>query len=273
MLYAVKGTFSTTCLSHSVDFSIALKIHSVFLTPVTSVFYFMNFRSLLFGLSLTFSVAQAVVIEADISDFEVFSDGGVSAGTDGDLAVGDTGGTVEPNLGRRSLVRFDITGLNSGVLDPTYLNLSLIQTRKDQFPDPGIISSSAPFVNPGLGDLLVVHVADYDSPDASDFNSVSIGNDPGVLIGAGVEAGAFLSIDVTAAVQQAINSSADFVAFRLETAVESDLDGLNDIFFFASANNTDASLRPTIEVVPEPSTYALFAIGLIALAWRYRSIA
>lgn len=195
------------------------------------------------------AVAATTAIPADASDFEVFSTGVAGGSQDlGDMGVGDTGGG-SPNLGRRSLLKFDVSGLRSPVAHAT-LHLTITQSRRDQNPAPGIIDAIAPFTNPGLGDTRVIQVADYGVPDPSDYDAPSIGNDPGTLIAADAEPAAQVSIDVTGAVNQALAASASFVAFRVETSVVTDGDNLNDVWFFASANNVDASIRPSLEVTP-----------------------
>ncbi|MEO5922976.1 MAG: hypothetical protein ABIR70_04030 [Bryobacteraceae bacterium] len=216
-------------------------------------------------------------IIAENSDFEVFSTGPGGSNL-GDFGVGDTGGG-SPNLGRRAVVQFSLTGLSGSTVQSATLNLFLIESRLDQFPDPGTITSSAPFINPGLGDTVVLHVADYGTPDLADYNAASIGNDPGILIAAAVQpSGASMSINIAAALQQAITAGFSFVTFRIQTATETDNDGLNDIWFFASADNATASHRPFLSyevttsnggaTTPEPSTFLLAAGAAAALLTR-----
>ena len=195
------------------------------------------------------ALAATISIPADASDFEVFSTGLAGGSQDlGDMGVGDTGGG-SPNLGRRSLVKFSVSGLHAPVAHAV-LHLTIVQSRKDQNPAPGIIDAIAPFTNPGLGDTRVIHVADYGVPDPSDYDAPSIGNDPGTLIAADAEPDAQVSIDVTGAVNQTLAASASFVAFRVETSVVTDGDNNNDVWFFASANNGNASIRPSLEITP-----------------------
>jgi len=57
---------------------------------------------------------------------------------------------------------------------------------------------------------------------------------------------------VTAAVQQALSLSLNYVAFRVQTAVETDFDSLNDVWFFGAAANPDVLKRPTLLFGPVP---------------------
>ena len=185
-------------------------------------------------------------------DFETEGQNGV--GSDGgpshnkDMIVGDD---YYQNLGRRAILGFDVSGLQSHVHDAT-LTLTITESRKDQYPAPGIIDGSPPFTNPGLGDVLVLNISEtvFLAQDATAYGSPSTGNDPGVLIPANSEPGATVSIDVTAALQQAIDTGAQYVAFRIQSAVETDGDSLNDTFGFDSGDATDAGLRPKLAYTP-----------------------
>jgi hypothetical protein len=195
-------------------------------------------------------VPTTVTIVADTSDFEVYQNGFNSDAQNlGDWGVGDTGGFPgDPyiNQGRRGLVKFSLEGL--GKIVSAQLQLTILQSRKDQYPAPGIIDDIPPFTNPGLGDTVVIHIADYGTPSAAGYGAASIGNDPGVLIPAATEPDRVVSIDVTEAAKQAMGLGASFVAFRIQTATVTDNDGLNDVWFFASANHETLSYRPAIPV-------------------------
>jgi hypothetical protein len=197
------------------------------------------------------AAAALVTIVGDPSDTEIFGTAGVGTPPGGhtlsDMGAGDTGGD-DPNLGRRSVVRFDVRGLTSAGVTSAVLELTIVQSRRDQFPAPGIVDGSSPFTNPGLGDTQVIHIADSPVPTAADYGSPSVGNDPGTLIAAGVEGTTTVTVDATKAVQQALDAGQGFVAFRIQPAVETDGDGLNDLWFFASANRPTSALRPRLEV-------------------------
>jgi len=233
----------------------------------------MNSKFLCFAaaFSMLFAVsARGGQIAADPSDFEVFSDGGVGGESLTDMGVGDTG-SGSPNLGRRSVVRFSLAGLSGQSVQSAILNLYIIESRKDQSPAPGVITSSPPFINPGLGDTQVIHISDYVLPNGGAYSSASLGNNPGTLIAAGAQPAARqVSIDVKAAMQQAINSGFSFVTFRLQTATETDGDNNNDLWFFASGDATDPAQRPFIEyaAVPEPAGILFLAIGAAAMGLR-----
>ncbi|MFN7922631.1 MAG: hypothetical protein U0Q16_21180 [Bryobacteraceae bacterium] len=228
------------------------------------------------------ALMPAAQIIGDLSDYEVYSNGGVGGSSLGDFGVGDT----PEGFGRRGIIRFSLAGLSGATLQSASLSLFLIESRKDQYPAPGIITSSAPYVNPGLGDTVVVHIGDG-VPLAAGYTTPSIGNDPGALIsGASQPNSPIFTIDVKAAMQQAINAGFAFVTFRVQTAAETDNDGLNDLWFFAAADSGFPSERPAINYAlasvngipttpapaPEPSSLALSVVGLLAaVRWRTRA--
>jgi hypothetical protein len=219
-----------------------------------------------FGLAVG-NAASAAQLISDASDFEAFSNAGLGGSDLGDFGAGDTGGG-SPNLGRRALLKFSLVGLVGQTVQSASLGLWILETRKDQSPNPGTITPTPPLVNPGLGDLLVVHVADYGAPNAAAYNSPSIGNNPGVLVASGVEAASNAqAIDVKAAMQQAIGGGFSFVTFRLQTAVETDNDGQNDLYFLASSDAQQADRRPTLTftTVPEPASAALALLSIAGL--------
>jgi hypothetical protein len=98
------------------------------------------------------------------------------------------------------------------------LRLTITESRKDQFPAPGIIDGVPPFTNPGLGDALVIHIAGDGVPTAADYGAPSLGNDPGVLIPAAGTPGEVVSVEATAAVKQALAAGASFVVFTEDLA-------------------------------------------------------
>jgi hypothetical protein len=210
-------------------------------------------------------------IAADPSDFEVYFNG--TGGLNlSDMGVGDTGG-ASPNLGRRAVVRFSLNGLAGHTIQSAVINLYIEESRKDQSPDPGVITSSPPFINPGLGDTQIIHIADYVTPSADAYNSPSIGNDPGTIIPAGFQPlTRQVSLDVKAAMQQAINSGFAYVTFRIQTATETDNDGQNDLWFFTSGNALDPAQQPNLVFTqtPEPGSLLLVPLGVGLLSLRRR---
>ncbi|MEO8457268.1 MAG: hypothetical protein ABI559_05590, partial [Chloroflexota bacterium] len=116
-------------------------------------------------------------------DFETFGQNGVGTSGEGsdnnDVIAGDT----TNNLGRRSIIGFDISGL-SGQVGVAVLTITITESRKDQFPDPGTIDGDPPFTNPDLGDFSLVSISEdtFLAQGASAYGANSIGNDPGVLI-------------------------------------------------------------------------------------------
>jgi hypothetical protein len=201
------------------------------------------------------SIAMAVpppttttTIVADSSDF-CADEIGYDSGTNWDLSVGDTGGDpLSPytNIGERSLIKFSLAGL--GKIQSAELCLTIIQSRWIQDEQTGIVDNEAPFTNPGLGNTVVIHIADYGDPGQEDYSAPSIGNNPGMLIQRNTQPSSVVSIDVTGAVRRAMRLGESFVAFRIQTATESDNDCFSDRWHFASADNPEASYRPTIQV-------------------------
>jgi hypothetical protein len=80
------------------------------------------------------------------------------------------------------------------------------------------------------------------------------------------------SLDVKAAMQQAINSGFSFVTFRIQTATETDNDGGNDLWFFTSANALDPAQQPNIVFTdtPEPASFLVTTLGAAVLSMRRR---
>jgi hypothetical protein len=220
--------------------------------------------------------ARAAQVVADPSDYVALggSLGGaaLSLSTNTQLFIGDTDGSAFPRLSVRPLMKFSLAGISGSIVQSASLTVWIIESRNGGFGFPETITSSPPFVNPGLGDVLVKHIADYGDPVASAYSLPSLGNDPGVLIPSGVEVVAnAVSIDVKSAMQQAINSGFSFVTFRLQTAVETDGDDQRDFYFLGSADALQAEQRPTLtfNTVPEPASAALALTLLVCLgAWR-----
>ena len=225
----------------------------------------LSFVGLLFVLPATaFSQTETVYnlgLFAHISDFDVFGSNGagtsLGSGVTGDMGVGDT--TV--NTGRRALMKFDLSPLAGKTLMAARLKMTILQSRRN---DAGIdggpsatcatqFFTAAPFQNPGLGNVNVVHIVDYATPDVTDYQSPSLGNDPGTLISAeNNEVPGVVFVDVTAAMRQALKNQAAFVAFRLQTTTETDGDGCNDVWFFGASQLSAADSRPVIQYAVAP---------------------
>ncbi len=190
---------------------------------------------------------QPLTLEGDAATSgEIFGSDGVGLSVhccDGDLGVGDSAGV---NEGRRSFTKFSLAQLSGRTVTQAVLNLRIAQSRRDQLTG-GIIDVVAPFTNPGLGDTNVIHIADYGALlTTAAYGSLSIGNDPGTLISGSVDPGVLVSIDVTDAVLQDIAAGHPFATFRIQSAVETDGDDLNDLWFFVSS--LAAANQPTLVV-------------------------
>jgi hypothetical protein len=200
-------------------------------------------------------------VPAYFDDFYAIGQGGVGIGEDGggaELYVGDdeTGKTA------RGLVRFELPdGIDP--TPPTRLELLINATHKDQPNAAAGHDTSAPFTNPGLGDLRAVPVADYDEPGAEDYAAPALG--PAVVLTtAGTSPGEILSANVTAAVQYAVDQGHAWVAFRIETAVETDGDGSIDRWYL-HATEQGPGLEPLL-VVPEPASALAAGVAVAGLA-------
>jgi hypothetical protein len=162
-----------------------------------------------------------------------------SSGTS--MLVGDASYDLET----RSFVKFSLSGV-SGTLTSARLYLYVYYSKPD-----GGYDDTSPLDNPGLGDCQIVHIADYGTLDITDFNLPSIGNDPGVLI-PGTGPGStpnigYLSIDITAAMQDDINNGRLFSSFMLKPASGTDSDGKQDTWHFRTSEQTGTDQDPYIE--------------------------
>ena len=102
-------------------------------------------------------------------------------------------------------------------------------------------------MNSGLGDCQIIHIDDYETLDPTDFGASSIGNDPGVLIGSAETPNVgYISIDVTAAMQDDINHRRAFTAFMIKLSTDTDYDGMVDTLTFGSSES-GATRAPYIE--------------------------
>ncbi len=219
------------------------------------------------GLCLDATAARAgdppAPIVADSASFEIDGNGdlvGLGDPTVWDFGVGDTGGgpaNVYSNMTCRGLLKCPLTSLYGTLTTRATLRLVLVQSRRDQYPAPGVVDNVAPFENPMLGRTDVIHIAPYggyEQATYSAFDSPSIGADPGELIADGAQPGAVVTIDVTAAIQLALQRGQDYVAFRVQTDVKTDGDSLNDVWLFDSAVHPDVTMRPTIFFGDQPKT-------------------
>jgi len=184
-------------------------------------------------------VNAARIIYGDLSDGRVSSTGGIN--TVSSLRVGDDIGP--PEAGLHTLVKFSLSGV-SGQSVSARLYLYLYNSNVDSSWD-----SISPLTNPGLGDCSVRHIDDFGTVDASDYNAPSIGNDPGILIsGTSTPDIGYLSIDVTAAIQDDINKGRAFSAFLIRSSIEKDGDDRADFWSFRSSDWDGTSEDPYIEI-------------------------
>jgi len=188
--------------------------------------------------------ASPGIIYSDSSDGEV-NPGGVSTVVFY-FAVGD----YYYNVRVQSFVKFSLTGI-SGTLASARLYLHVFRSNKDDVED-----LTSPLTNPGLGDCLVRHIADYGTLGAGDLDAPSIGNDPGVLIpGSGVGSTpniGYVSIDIRAAMQDDIDHGRAWSAFMIKLATDIDNDGRNDYWLFYASEQAGTSQDPYIQYTFAP---------------------
>lgn len=150
-------------------------------------------------------------------------------------------GDRSSNQGSRMVIKFRLGGIKLDKMASAQLQLSVGRSKLNG------TTYYKPFPNPGLGNTEVIHIADYGrTVSSAAYSTSSIGNDPGVLWGAdNVTDFQLPPIDVTAAVTQAILAGDHFVAFRIQTAQETDGDGLEDGWWFATSEQP-REFRPTL---------------------------
>jgi hypothetical protein len=89
---------------------------------------------------------------------------------------------------------------------------------------------------------------DYGLLGAGDFNALSIGNDPGVLLADEATPNiGYVSIDVRAAMQDDIYYGRAFSAFMIRMATDTDNDNGMDEWYFRTSERTGTSEDPYIE--------------------------
>jgi len=163
--------------------------------------------------------------------------------------VGDQPGIVVPppyDQMLRGYLKFSLTGLSGKTLTSAtlyiYVDFSYLN---------GIADYTSPLDNPGLGDYWVIHIGDYGTLDASDWNPTLLGNDPGVFIpGIGPSSTpniGYISIDITVAMQDDLDNGRAFSAFMIKPITDRDNDSSRDNFWFFASESSGTSQDPYIE--------------------------
>jgi len=168
------------------------------------------------------------------------------------INVGDT----DSNVYFRGFVKFSLSGI-SGSISSATLNLYLRDSYYNDAYDP-----ISPLSNPGLGELQVIHIVDYGTLSADDFDDVSIGNDPGVLIsGSASPDVGYLSIDITSAMQDDIDNGRAFTSFLIRLATNTDSDAKADVWGFRASEYTGTDQDPFVEyeLAPENPVGGIYA--------------
>jgi len=207
---------------------------------------------LLIGL-IFFASSSTIMPEAKASPGIIYSDssdGEVNPGGESTVVFYFVVGDYYYNVRVQSFVKFSLTGI-SGTLASARLYLYVFRSYKDDVED-----LTSPLTNPGLGDCLVRHIADYGTLGAGDLDAPSIGNDPGVLIpgsGAGSTPNiGYVSIDIRAAMQDDIDHGRAWSAFMIKLATDTDNDGRNDYWLFYASEQTGTSQDPYVEYTFAP---------------------
>jgi hypothetical protein len=185
--------------------------------------------------------AALVKIYSDSSDGYVRRDGAVTER----IVVGDT----SANAKVQGFVKFSLAGI-SGTLASARLYLYVYGSEIKGGQD-----LTSPFTNPGLGNCLVRHIADYGTLGTEDLDAPSIGNDPGVLLSdtATPDIG-YVSIDVKAAMQDDINKGGAFSTFMIKMAMDTNNDGSSEDWYFYTVEADGTSKDPYVEFEIGPTT-------------------
>jgi hypothetical protein len=200
------------------------------------------FIPILLTIVLAFSIMPQTSAAATYTIYSDLSDGFITIGTiissgGPTLPVGD----IYNNKYHQSFVKFSLAGITT--VDTATLYIVVWKSVHNNFED-----DVSPLTNPGLGDCIIRHIDDYGTLDFGDFNAPSIGNDPGVFIGGSETPDVgYLSIDVTAAMQDDIANDRSFSTFMIKLSTDTDGDGSYDRWFFHSSNVEDTDQDPYIE--------------------------
>ncbi len=199
---------------------------------------------------LTIVLAFSIIPNASASPDIIFSDsedGSVGSNAFVNTVVINVGDTASETV-FQGFVKFSLSGV-SGPISSATLNLYLWCSYYNGTFDP-----TSNLTNPGLGDLQVIHIADYGTLSSDDFFDVSIGNDPGVLIsGSATPPVGYISIDITAAMQDDINNGKDFTAFLIKLTTGEDGDGLSDQWNIRPSEHTGTDQDPYVEYELAPA--------------------
>ncbi|WP_455369681.1 hypothetical protein [[Eubacterium] cellulosolvens] len=193
---------------------------------------------IIIGLNNPVTKAQSIIF-GDPADGTVTSAASTNS-VSGNFWLGDE--ASPPNMVSRGFVKFSLAGV-SGQLGSATLRLYIEFSILD-----GVFDTVSPVDNIGLGDTLVVHIDDFGTLFPSDFYAPSIGNDPGILFSSTTNPNVgYISIDVTAAMQDDIDNGRDFTSYMIKMFDDTDGDTQIDEWFFSAADNTGTDQDPIIE--------------------------
>jgi hypothetical protein len=200
------------------------------------------FIPILLTIVLAFSIMPQIsavtnIIYSDLSDGYITSDDAAFSSAS-QMWIGD----IYLNRYRQGFVKFSLAGITT--VDTATLYIKLDRSYHDGSED-----ETSPLTNPGLGDCVIRHIDDYGTLDLGDLNAPSIGNDPGVLISGSAtpNAESYISIDVTAAMQDDIANGRSFSTFMIKLSTNTDGDGNFDEWVFYASNAEGTDQDPYIE--------------------------
>lgn len=107
------------------------------------------------------------------------------------------------------------------------------------------------------------------------MDSPSIGNDPGVLISSSATPDVgYVSIDVTAAMQDDMNKGRRYTTFMIKMAVNTNNDGNDNYWAFLASEVTGTDRDPYIEcsLKPEPVGGVLTPVNKLAVLVSYPAL-
>ncbi len=216
---------------------------------------------------ITITHASPDIVYSDLSDGYVES-GGFAFDLVDNMRTGDK----ENNQYRQSFVKFSLAGITG--VDAATLYIYVQTSWRDSVED-----NTSPLANPGLGDCVVRHIGDYGTLDTGDLNAPSIGNDPvGALIGGTVTPSVgYVSIDVTAAMQDDITNGRAFSTFMIRLSTNTDNDDRWDQWVFYTSDDEGTDRDPYIDYTasagPPPVGGVVSPVNKLAIIAPYLALA
>jgi hypothetical protein len=186
--------------------------------------------------------ASPDIVFSDVEDGLVYDYGSIYTG--GIWAGDETGTSVI-----RGFVKFDLSGIPLGhMITSATLNLYLYASRNDDVYDAASPLTNPDSSGPSIGPCRVFHILDYGTLSVDDFNPTLLSNHPGILLDTTVTPSfGYVSIDVTAAMQDDVANGRAFSAFMIRMTTEPDGNTIRDRWEFWSMERTGTDEDPYIE--------------------------